>query len=172
MNAVFAVIPVLLIRYGLAGLLNKTTLTRAALFAPLFGKEKIAYGIYQITTILMLVYMFFLKISTDSTWFIPGVFIYSLGILMYAISVINYAKPQGNGMNIKGLFGISRNPMYVAYFISFTGCSMLANSWILFGLLIVFQVSAHWIILSEERWCILQFGDEYIEYMKRVRRYI
>jgi protein-S-isoprenylcysteine O-methyltransferase Ste14 len=37
---------------------------------------------------------------------------------------------------------------------------------------LVFQISSHWIILSEERWCVKQFGDEYIDYMKRVRRYI
>jgi protein-S-isoprenylcysteine O-methyltransferase Ste14 len=39
-------------------------------------------------------------------------------------------------------------------------------------LLIFFQISAHWIILSEERWCIKKFGEEYIKYMNRVRRYI
>jgi protein-S-isoprenylcysteine O-methyltransferase Ste14 len=37
---------------------------------------------------------------------------------------------------------------------------------------LVFQISAHWIILSEERWCVNKFGQEYINYMNKVRRYI
>ncbi|MBH1942571.1 isoprenylcysteine carboxylmethyltransferase family protein [Mobilitalea sibirica] len=82
------------------------------------------------------------------------------------------AKPNSNRININGLYRISRNPMYLAYFIYLLGCVILSNSLVLLILLIAFQVSTHWIILSEERWCILEFGDEYKDYMKRVRRYI
>ena len=62
--------------------------------------------------------------------------------------------------------------MYVSYFICFAGCAFLTQSLILGGIVLVFQISAHWIILSEERWCMEKFGDSYVEYMKRVRRYI
>ncbi len=62
--------------------------------------------------------------------------------------------------------------MYVAYFIYFLGCVFLTQSIILLTLLMVFQISAHWIILSEERWCINKFGGEYKKYMNEVRRYI
>ena len=158
MNAIFTVIPILLIRYGLLGLVNKNALKRAALFAPIIGKEKAAFWVYQITTILILAYLFFLIINFGSKWFYAVIALYSLGIVLYAISTISYAKPDRNGMNLTGVFKISRNPMYVAYFIIFLGCAVLTESWILFGLLIIFQISAHWIILSEERWCMLQFG--------------
>jgi len=77
-----------------------------------------------------------------------------------------------NGINLNGLYRVSRNPMYIAYFIYFLGCALLTHSLILLALLIGFQVSAHWIILSEERWCIKKFGEEYIKYMNKVRRYI
>jgi len=86
--------------------------------------------------------------------------------------MINYSKPKINGINLNGLYRVSRNPMYIAYFIYFLGCVFLTQSWILLVLLICFQISAHWIILSEERWCIKKFGEEYIKYMNRVRRYI
>jgi protein-S-isoprenylcysteine O-methyltransferase Ste14 len=88
------------------------------------------------------------------------------------VSVSNFAKPAKNGINLKGLYRISRNPMYLAYFIYFLGCVLLTRSLVLLALLIVFQISAHWIILSEERWCIEKFGEEYLNYMKKVRRYI
>jgi protein-S-isoprenylcysteine O-methyltransferase Ste14 len=49
---------------------------------------------------------------------------------------------------------------------------LLTQSILLFATLVIFQISAHWIIQSEERWCVQEFGEEYIEYMKKVRRYI
>ncbi|WP_460648037.1 methyltransferase family protein [Lacrimispora xylanolytica] len=71
-----------------------------------------------------------------------------------------------------GFYQISRNPMYVGYFIFFLGCCVLTRSWLLVASLMVFQVSGHWIIRSEERWCIEKFGQEYTSYMDKVRRYI
>jgi protein-S-isoprenylcysteine O-methyltransferase Ste14 len=60
----------------------------------------------------------------------------------------------------------------VAYFVYFLGCVLLTRSLLLFAILLVFQISAHWIILSEERWCMEKFGEDYIRYMRGTRRYI
>lgn len=171
MNAFLTVIPIMIIRYGLLSVISKEGLKRASLFAPLFGKEKVAFWIYQITTVLILLCLLLLKIRTGTVWFYIGLIIYISGIILYTASIVNYANPKINGINVNGLYRISRNPMYIAYFIYFLGCVLLTNSLILFGLLIIFQISAHWIILSEERWCIKKFGAEYIKYMNGVRRY-
>lgn len=172
MNAIILLIPILFLRYGLLRMLSKKALIRASFFAPLSGRERIAFWVYQISTALILLYLLLLKIKTDSKWFYIGLAIYGLGTFLYTASIINYAMPNNNGINLNGLYRVSRNPMYVAYFIYFLGCVILTSSWILFALLIVFQVSAHWIILSEEKWCIKNFGEEYIKYMHEVRRYI
>ncbi len=172
MNALVLAIPIILIRYGLLGVVNKEALKRASFFAPLMGKEKVAFWVYQITTALILIYLCLLKIQTGSIWFYIGLIIYGLGIILYVASIISYSIPKKSGINLDGLYRVSRNPMYLAYFIYFLGCVLLTSSWILFLLLVSFQLSGHWIILSEERWCIREFGDEYLEYMSRVRRYI
>lgn len=171
MNAFWAVIPILLIRYVPLIFINKESLNRAGTYAPLIGREKIAYWIYQITTVLMLLSLLLLKIKTDSYLFLIGLILYIFGIILYAMSVTDFAKPNDKGLNIKGLYKVSRNPMYVSYFISFLGCVFLTRSYILLIVLIIFQISSHWIILSEERWCIQKFNDEYTQYMRRVRRY-
>ena len=62
--------------------------------------------------------------------------------------------------------------MYAAYFICFMGMALLTRSWVLAGIAAVFQISSHWIVLAEERWCIKKFGESYRRYMERVRRYI
>ncbi|TCK92676.1 protein-S-isoprenylcysteine O-methyltransferase Ste14 [Natranaerovirga hydrolytica] len=172
MNAFWTVIPIILIRYGLLNVVNKEALKRASFFAPLVGKEKIAFWVYQMTTAFMVIYLLVLKIKTGSEWFYIGLIVYGLGLILYAVSIVNYAKPKMNGINLKGLYKVSRNPMYVAFFIYFLGCVFLTGSWVLLGILISFQISVHWIILSEERWCIKEFGEEYINYMNKVRRYI
>lgn len=172
MNGFLLLIPFILIRFGLINILNKEGLNRAAFFAPLIGKEKAAYWFYQISNILIFVYLFFLKITTDLYWLYTGLVTYGLGVLLCFASVSNFAKPAENGINLNGLYRISRNPMYVAYFIYFFGCVLLTQSLLLLAILMVFQISAHWIIQSEERWCIKKFGDEYKNYMNEVRRYI
>jgi protein-S-isoprenylcysteine O-methyltransferase Ste14 len=172
MNAFLLVIPLILIRFVLLGILDEEALKRAAFFAPLIGKEKVAYLFYQSSNILTFIYLYFLKITADPYWFYVGFVIYGLGILLCIVSVLDFAKPAENGINLTGIYRISRNPMYVTYFIYFLGCILLTKSFILLAILLVFQISAHWIILSEERWCVKKFGEEYINYMNKVRRYI
>ena len=172
MNAFLTVIPLLLIRFGLLSVLDKESLRRAAYFAPLIGKEKVAYVFYQLSNLMIFIYLCFLKIRLEQPWYYVGLLIYTLGVLLCFIVTMNYAKPSGKGINIKGLYRLSRNPMYLAYFIYFLGCVLLTRSLILLTILIVFQISTHWIILSEERWCIETFGEEYEDYMRKVRRYI
>lgn len=172
MSGFFLLIPFIMIRFGLLSLLNKEGLIRAAFFTPLTGKEKAAYWFYQISNVLIFVYLFFLKITITSYWGYAGLATYGLGILLCFTSILDFAKPAENGINLKGLYRISRNPMYVAYFIYFLGCVLLTQSLLLLTILMVFQISAHWIILSEERWCITKFGEEYKNYMNEVRRYI
>lgn len=172
MNAVFAIIPLLVIRYGLLALLDRKAFRRAAHFAPLIGKEKIAYWFYQISSVALTICLCFLRITTDPLWLYAGLAVYGLGILLCIVSVVHFARPNENGLNAAGIYRISRNPMYLAYFVYFLGCALLTRSWILFIILLIFQISAHWIILSEERWCMETFGEDYIRYMRKTRRYI
>lgn len=172
MNGFLAIIPLLVIRFGVLSILDRDSLKRAAHFPPLIGKERSAYWVYQISNLLIFVSLCFLKIRTDSYLLYPGLVTYGLGVLLCLVSVINFAKPSKNGINLRGIYGISRNPMYVAYFIYFIGCTILTRSLYLLGIVVIFQISAHWIILSEERWCIQKFGEEYKNYMNKVRRYL
>ena len=172
MNGFILVLPILFIRFGVLSILSKDAVKRASFYPPTEGNEKAAYWIYQITTLFLIMIPIFLKVKLrDITSFI-GLGIYITGMILYAISIIQFAKPNQNRLNIEGLYKISRNPMYIAFFLYFVGIVMLTGSWLLLFILIIFQVSVHYLILSEERWCIKEFGEEYIEYMKKVRRYI
>lgn len=102
MNGFLLLCPFILIRFGLLSILNKEGVRRAAFFAPLIGKEKVAYWIYQISNILLFIYLFFLKLRTDTYWFYGGLATYGLGVLLCIASVSNFAEPAENGINLKG----------------------------------------------------------------------
>ena len=165
MNGFLLLIPFLLIRFGVLSHLDRAAVKRAAFFAPMAGKEIAAYWIYQLSNAAIFIVLFFLKVPIDFSF-------YLLGLVLCTASVIDFAAPSGVGLNQNGLYRLSRNPMYLSYFLLFMGCALLTHSVLLGGIVIIFQLSSHWIILSEERWCIGRFGDAYRQYMKRVRRYI
>lgn len=71
-----------------------------------------------------------------------------------------------------GPFALSRNPMYVGWTIIFLGVSLIAGSlWLILILPVVF-LYVHFVdIPKEERLLEARFGEEYCQYMQRVRRY-
>lgn len=171
MNAFILVIPLFLIRFGLLGMTSKSALSRASFVAPLEGGERVAYFFYQVSNVFICLYPLFLKIQIKPPKFFVGLVIYILGIALVIIATIAFAKPNQSGLNANGIYKVSRNPMYIGYFMYLLGCVVLTNSMLLFVALLIFQIAAHWIILSEERWCIRQFGSQYVSYMNRVKRY-
>ena len=165
--------PFFLIRFGLLALLDREAVGRAAHFAPVRGGERTAYWLYQMANAAIVLSLLFLTVRRAPVWlFAAGLTVYLAGVLLLGVSVVNFAAPEKNGLNQRGLYRVSRNPMYVAYFVYFLGCVLLTQSPLLFAFVLVFQIAAHWIIRAEERWCVQTFGGAYLQYMERVRRYL
>lgn len=87
-------------------------------------------------------------------------------------AVVSFGRPSRAPFREDGLYRFSRNPMYVSYFVYFAGCVLPDPLPAPAALVLLFQLSEHWIILAEERWCREQFGAPYEAYRKRVRRYL
>ena len=92
MNSFWTLIPIILIRFGLLGILDKKALKRAAFFPSLVGKEKTAYWFYQIANVLIFLYLFFLEIRMDYPLFYIGLAVYGFGIIVCIVSTFNFAK--------------------------------------------------------------------------------
>lgn len=168
----FLAIPFFLIRFGLLSVLSPQAVQRAAFFAPLLKQERVAYWVYQAASVAIFLCLFFLHVQWSmSLWFYVGVALYVVGAALLAASVVDFASPSENGVNQSGLYQVSRNPMYMAYFLFFLGCAALTKSLVLLCFVVAFQIAGHTIVRSEERWCLEQFGEPYRAYMKRVRRY-
>lgn len=171
--AALLLIPFFLLRFGLPMLLDKRALLRAAHFPPEFQEKRIIYWIYQLSTAGILLYPFFLTVHLQpAPLFCAGAVVYGLGIFLLAGAVSAFASPSEDALRQRGVYRLSRNPMYVAYFLVFLGCAMLTRSVGLFGLVLCFQAAGHALVCAEERWCAEQFGEAYLQYMKNVRRYL
>jgi protein-S-isoprenylcysteine O-methyltransferase Ste14 len=75
-------------------------------------------------------------------------------------------------LHVDGLFRLSRNPMYLGVYA--TILASVLYTWnpfvLLLGIFVV--VVHHQIVLAEEKYLQEQFGKEYAEYCRRVRRYL
>ena len=86
MPGVLLFLPFLLIRFGLLAAKNRQALPRAAHFAPMQGREKIAYAVYQLATLGILLALCAGRIQTGSTgtWY-GGLTVYLLGLVLCAV---------------------------------------------------------------------------------------
>ena len=173
MNGLWLLLPFLLIRFGLLAIFSREAVGRAAHFAPMAGGERAACWVYQLSNAALLLYLPFLRVrAAGSLPFFAGLMCYLGGLALCAASMAGFAAPSGGGLRTGGVYRFSRNPMYVSYFLCFAGMALLVRSAALAAIVLVFQASAHWIILAEERWCLETFGADYRRYAERVRRYL
>ena len=72
-----------------------------------------------------------------------------------------------------GPFRYTRNPGYLAGAISYAGIASLTNAlWVILLLPVMLLMSQRTVIEREERYLERKFGEEYLRYKARVRRWI
>ena len=73
----------------------------------------------------------------------------------------------------RGLYGMSRNPIYVAMTLGSVGVAIVGDRvWILAATAIAVFVIDSMVIAREEVFLTAKFGDQYLAYKARVRRWI
>jgi protein-S-isoprenylcysteine O-methyltransferase Ste14 len=72
-----------------------------------------------------------------------------------------------------GLYRISRNPMYLGMALLYAGLALLLESIVALILLpVVLVIIQTQVIVREERYLEARFGDDYVAYKGRVRRWL
>lgn len=118
-----------------------------------------------------------MEIPVWLTWI--GAILALCGSLMLLISffsmgrALKYGLPEeGTHLITTGIFRISRNPLYVGLF-TVNLSSILFNPCLLNVLFSGYCIFSHiWLIRGEERFLETRFGDEWIAYAKKVRRFL
>lgn len=109
-----------------------------------------------------------------------------LGLLFSALALAGFARTLvafGNSFRIgidekkpdelvtDGMFAVSRNPVYVCFLLFFAGLFLTNPNFALAFPLALLALAIHRQILREEAFLEAHYGQEYLDYKKRVRRY-
>ena len=72
-----------------------------------------------------------------------------------------------------GCFAFSRNPIYLALCVACIGIGMILHSWwVVFSVIPAAMLLYYFVILREEAYLEKKFGEAYVQYKKRVRRWL
>jgi protein-S-isoprenylcysteine O-methyltransferase Ste14 len=93
--------------------------------------------------------------------------------VMYRRNTSPLPERPTTALVIEGPFRFSRNPIYLGFTLITLGVAGLANSlWVALLLVPVHLVIHYGVVLREERYLTSKFGEEYIRYRARVRRWL
>jgi protein-S-isoprenylcysteine O-methyltransferase Ste14 len=116
-----------------------------------------------------------------STW-VPwiGVSSCTVALLLILLSLISFGRSFRIGIDTdrpdrlvtSGIFGLTRNPMYVAFGLLLLGGLLIQPNWILLTYLVAGIGLFHRQVLREEDYLGQHYGEEYGIYCKHVRRYL
>jgi protein-S-isoprenylcysteine O-methyltransferase Ste14 len=113
----------------------------------------------------------FMKISALAIWVIGFAFLYvgrfSLGN-SFRIGVAN----EKTEFVAKGIYRISRNPMYLGLYLTFAGCMLYTLNIFYISISIMVLIIHHNITIAEEKQLDIMYGDSYKLYCNKVRRYL
>jgi len=142
-------------------------------------KKRVQINGFIIFTCVFLLVLFPLKFlrlansSSDDILEIIGLSLLLFGPLLRVASRGYKSENSSNGHRLikEGPYGVVRNPMYLGIiFISLGIVLMLFQMWVVTLFIIFFLIRYISLIIKEERNLITVFGQEYINYQKKVPR--
>ena len=110
-----------------------------------------------------------------------GIILTIAAILLFvkSVRIFNLRKEKLHPRSIStqifkdGPFQFSRNPIYLAMFVLLIGVGLTLNSfWFLYSGLVVAIMIHYGVIIPEENYLEKEFGKDYLEYKKSVRRWL
>lgn len=112
---------------------------------------------------------------------IVGLVLAILGDAVFICSVITMRDSWRAGVSetdktelvTNGIYQISRNPAFLGFDLVYIGVVMMFFNWVIFVVSAFAMLMFHLQIVNvEEKFLIAAFGEEYLEYKKKVNRYI
>lgn len=107
---------------------------------------------------------------------IVGVIFIVIGVLLWIYSVVIQKiseEIKDGSLLTTGVYSLVRNPIYSAFTFIFTGILIMENNLFLLILPIFFWIYLTVLLkLTEEKWLLEKFGEEYVSYCRCVNRII
>lgn len=147
-------------------------------------KRKIIPPVYLLSTLIL---MWLLQLYVPIYQFVhppmayAGIVVILFGIIMTAISAGVFLKvdtglepfDEAKVLVTSGFYRFTRNPMYMGMFIMLLGVAFMFGAVsALIPVPVFFLIIRNNFVLGEERFCEAAFGQQYLDYKLRVRRWI
>ena len=110
-----------------------------------------------------------------------SILFFALGAISIFPALITFFKSKNtlvtilpaNSLQTKGIYSLSRNPMYLGLLFVYIGIAFIKGNWCTFLLIpFVVVIVNRFVILNEEKYLERAFGQEYLDYANKVRRWI
>ncbi len=133
-----------------------------------------------IVPIIETVSIFFNKNNLPLWAQITGAVLGICGVIIFIISVLEMKDSWRAGVPDKdetklvtnGIYRFSRNPAFLGFDLVYIGIVFMYFNWVLYTLTLLAILMLHLQIVNvEEDYLLITFGDEYLQYRKKVCRY-
>ncbi len=135
-------------------------------------KIKIYTFINKISYVLIFIMSVFIPVKSDTFWFYAGTIIFVIGIILYMTAMFYFAISEYHLPVSKGIYKISRHPVYFSFFIIILGMIIISFSGILFFIAFLHFYTLYFIVLKEEEYCEELYGKAYKNYKQKTRMII
>jgi protein-S-isoprenylcysteine O-methyltransferase Ste14 len=111
---------------------------------------------------------------------IAGVLVISISLVLLTLTLFHFKNSLRFGMDEKnkgklvttGIFSVSRNPFFLSLDLYFLGIAVFLPNLFFIGFAVLALVGIHFFILKEEKFMKKIYGAEYLNYIRKVRRYL
>ncbi len=135
------------------------------------------------TSIIVIIMLISVAINTGlsqtTMWKITGILLVMIGTVLFILAMITMKDSWRAGipaddkteMVTGGIYGLSRNPAFLCFDLTYIGICLAFGNPILIGVAVITIFLIHLQILEEEKFLYKNFGGSYLNYKKKVRRY-
>lgn len=135
-------------------------------------KDRIISNILVLAMFFSFFYSIFVPLKLGTIWFYIGLLVYLAGSVLIIITMINFATTPLNKPVTKGAYRYSRNPMFIGFFLIYSGIAIACISWLYLVITVLFILLTLYLSPLEEAVTLGHYGKAYKEYMKRTPKWI
>jgi protein-S-isoprenylcysteine O-methyltransferase Ste14 len=111
---------------------------------------------------------------------IVGLALVSIGLITFIMAFLSFGNSWRIGIDrkkpgtlvTKGIFSVTRNPIYLAFHLLSFGMFLMNGTWFLLIFALLAAIACHFQILREEEFLKRRHGQEFAEYCSRTARYL
>jgi protein-S-isoprenylcysteine O-methyltransferase Ste14 len=170
-NAWIFVIPMLIITFSDMRVTAARESGQSGDFKLTRTETRIMHAVF-LPMIVSFIYAIFLPLRLGTTWLYSGLVVYLLGVGFSIVGILNFATSPKDKVITKGLYSISRNPMYIGLVLMQVGLGIICSSWVYLLLTLVLLILLNENLSAEERYCLYRYGDSYRRYKNKTPRWI